>query len=158
MKGWKAGAFGVRYMCITSLEVESQVPTLPALNKEKRFCCLAPLLLLDLYFSASHPSESPLTRSRSIPYTHQTANSTQQDKMVNSNLQSTVQSSLDASTQDQKAGIHGIAFVAVNKKGEVLAEAASGTRTKDGSDKVDMETMFCTFFGPIPTEETEALT
>lgn len=57
-------------------------------------------------------------------------------------LQETVQSSLDTATKDQKSGIHGIAFVAVNKNGEVLAEAASGTRTQGGKDKVDMETMF----------------
>lgn len=65
--------------------------------------------------------------------------------MVVQALQRTVQSSLDAATKDQKTGIHGIAFVAVNKDGEVLAEGQSGTRTQGGSDKVDSETMFCTY-------------
>jgi CubicO group peptidase (beta-lactamase class C family) len=70
--------------------------------------------------------------------------------MAISALQQTVKSSLEEATKDQKNGIHGIAFAAVNRKGEILAEGAAGTRTQGGSDPVDMETMFyiasCTKF------------
>ncbi|KIW01488.1 hypothetical protein, variant [Verruconis gallopava] len=61
-----------------------------------------------------------------------------------------IEESLDQATKDQLNGLHGIAFVAVNKNGDVLAQHASGTRTQNGSDPVDNETMFyfasCTKF------------
>jgi CubicO group peptidase (beta-lactamase class C family) len=65
--------------------------------------------------------------------------------------QSAVQASLDQATKDPKNGIHGIAFVAVDKNGDVLAQHASGTRSQsNGNDPVTMETMFyiasCTKF------------
>lgn len=65
-------------------------------------------------------------------------------------IQNAVQASLDGSVKDQNTGIHGIAFVAVDKNGEILAQHAAGTRTQGGSEPVNNETMFyiasCTKF------------
>lgn len=64
--------------------------------------------------------------------------------------QSAVQASLDASVKDQTSGLHGIAFTAVKKDGTIIAEAAAGSRSQNGSDPVTNETMFymasCTKF------------
>lgn len=70
--------------------------------------------------------------------------------MTISQAQQTVQTTLDQATKDQNSGLHGVAFVAVDKNGDVLAQHASGTRTQGGNDPVTLETMFwiasCTKF------------
>ncbi|KAF2402912.1 beta-lactamase/transpeptidase-like protein [Trichodelitschia bisporula] len=45
---------------------------------------------------------------------------------------SAIQASLDAATANPKSGLHGVVFVAVDKNGNELAKATSGTRAPDG--------------------------
>jgi CubicO group peptidase (beta-lactamase class C family) len=63
--------------------------------------------------------------------------------MAMSQAQQAIQTTLDDATKDPKSGIHGVAFVAVDKNGDVLAQHASGNRSQSsGNDPVTMETMF----------------
>lgn len=94
--------------------------------------------------------------------------------MPHAQAQQAIAASLDEATKDPKNNIHGVAFIAVDKNGDVLAQHASGTRSQtNGNDPVDMETMFwiasCTKFiatiagmqlveqGKIPLDDSQWL-
>jgi hypothetical protein len=54
-----------------------------------------------------------------------------------------VKAVLDRVTKDGATGINGLVFVAVDRKGETLVEHASGTRSVNSKEKMDMDTTFC---------------
>lgn len=71
--------------------------------------------------------------------------------MVNAAAQKGVEASLDQATSDPINGIHGVAFCAVDRNGDVLAEYATGHRSLDkDAQSVTLETTFylasCTKF------------
>jgi CubicO group peptidase (beta-lactamase class C family) len=61
---------------------------------------------------------------------------------INQKAQDAVQKSLDSVTGDKSTGIAGLVFVAVNKKGEEIAAAASGNRGLNTKTPMDLETVF----------------
>lgn len=53
-----------------------------------------------------------------------------------------VKSILDGVTSEGKTGVPGLVFIAVDKSGNTLVEHASGTRSIDSKDAVDLDTTF----------------
>ncbi|KAF2476617.1 beta-lactamase/transpeptidase-like protein [Lindgomyces ingoldianus] len=54
----------------------------------------------------------------------------------------TVKSILDGVTAESKTGVPGLVFIAVDRNGKTLVEHASGTRSLNSKEPMDMETMF----------------
>lgn len=62
--------------------------------------------------------------------------------MVNEQAQQAVQKNLDGVTGDQSAGIAGMVFTAVDKKGDAIVEVASGKKGIGNREPMDMDTVF----------------
>jgi hypothetical protein len=64
-----------------------------------------------------------------------------------------VKSVLDGVVKEGATGINGLVFIAVDRKGETLVEHASGTRSVNSIEPMNMDTTFCTLFPPslLPT-------
>lgn len=55
----------------------------------------------------------------------------------------TVKTVIDGVTKEGPTGANGLVFVAVDKEGKTLVEHASGTRSVNSKDPMDMDTSFC---------------
>lgn len=62
--------------------------------------------------------------------------------MVNENVQSAIQKSLDSVTGDKSTGIAGLVFVGVDKKGEQIAAHASGKKGSNTQEPMTLDTVF----------------
>ena len=55
----------------------------------------------------------------------------------------TIKSVLDGAVKEGPTGVNGLTFVAVDKDGKTLIEHASGTRSINSQEPMDMDTTFC---------------
>jgi hypothetical protein len=60
-----------------------------------------------------------------------------------------VKSVLDGVVKEGATGINGLVFVAVDRKGETLVEHASGTRSVNSKEPMDMDTTFCKLYQSV---------
>jgi len=56
-----------------------------------------------------------------------------------------VRALLDGATKEGPTGVNGLVFVAVDRSGHTLVEHASGTRSVNSKEPMDMDTSFCKY-------------
>ena len=56
-----------------------------------------------------------------------------------------VKTMLDGVTKEGPTGVNGLVFVAMDKDGKTLIEHASGTRSVNSKEPMDMDTSFCEY-------------
>jgi hypothetical protein len=54
-----------------------------------------------------------------------------------------VKTVLDGATKEGPTGVNGLVFVAMDRDGNTLTEHASGTRSVNSQEPMDMDTSFC---------------